>query len=184
MKIDPPLYVFMRKLPAGEFHTGIVQKNSFVISCSQLFVMHAGNGVNQAEVMTFIQASTSFCSKNPYQMLYSPLVCTSGKAVDHLCISQVELVGEWLFVMNEHPRPADDKSVSREKYCNALKGKLAPFTWGMVILAHASLAHCMPWVPLSLQQGLPTSCLQMGKAGILLMSNMDRSVHWKQGGFI
>lgn len=92
MKIDPPLYVFMRKLLAGEFQTGIVQKNTFVISYSQLFVMHAGNGVNQAEVIIFIQASTSFCSKNPYQMLYSPLVCTSGKAVDHLCISQVELI--------------------------------------------------------------------------------------------
>lgn len=92
MKIDTPVYVFKRKLPAGEFQTGIVQKDTIVISCSQLFLMRAGNGVNQAELMTFIQASTSFCSKNPYQRLYFPLFCTSGKAVDCHCISQVVLM--------------------------------------------------------------------------------------------
>lgn len=118
--------------------------------------MQMGNGVYPAEALVFSWAGTSSCSRTLYQRLYFPFTCNFVMTVEHCWISQAVLVAcltspptsrcwentflvSLFFVTNEHPRAADYKPASAEKYRGiCLRGDLVPSSMG-----HSNFGSCI-----------------------------------------
>lgn len=81
--------------------------------------------------------------------------------------------------MNEHPKAADDKPVSAETPHGALRGELVPLCTG-----HGNFGSCICVLLYALAtcgQVFPSLAFEWG---IFPVSNTDKSMHWKRGGFV